>query len=399
MNKLEKGEEQKRLDEVREKGVPWKKWGPILSERQWGTVRENYSESGDAWNYFTHDHARSRAYRWGEDGLAGISDDRQIMCFALALWNGKDPILKERLFGLSNSEGNHGEDVKEYYFYLDSTPTHSYMKYLYKYPQAAYPYADLLETNRRCTRNDMEYELLDTGVFEGDRYFDVFVEYAKGDAEDILVRITAINRGSDGAELHLLPTLWFRNDWSSWIAQSNRSSEKPNLKQINVPSGTSTVEATHPLLGKHTLSFEGEVPLLFTENETNHERLFSGQKNESPYVKDGINDYGQGHEAAVNPEKTGARSPPTTGALSAPAGRQPCGCALPLKSLPGKAGKRQSLHPSSGRSLTRHWPCGCVKRTSLPFRDSAFGVPGRGERHAPGHCRHALEQAVLLLRR
>ena len=222
--------ESKRLQEAREQKVHWKKWGPYLSERQWGTVREDYSENGDAWNFFTHDHARSRAYRWGEDGLAGISDDKQRLCFALALWNGKDPILKERLFGLTNSEGNHGEDVKEYYFYLDSTPTHSYMKYLYKYPQAAYPYADLLETNRRRNRNDMEYELLDTGVFNDDRYFDVFVEYAKGDAEDILVKITAANRGPDAAELHLLPTLWFRNDWSRWIADSNRAAVKPSLE-------------------------------------------------------------------------------------------------------------------------------------------------------------------------
>ena len=180
--------EEKRLGEARKEDIPWKKWGPYLSERQWGTVREDYSEKGDAWNFFTHDQARSRAYRWGEDGLAGISDDKQHLCFALALWNGNDPILKERLFGLTNSEGNHGEDVKEYYFYLDSTPTHSYMKYLYKYPQAAYPYADLVETNRRRSRDEMEYELLDTGVFNDDRYFDVFVEYAKDGPEDILVR-------------------------------------------------------------------------------------------------------------------------------------------------------------------------------------------------------------------
>ena len=238
----------------------------------------------------------------------GISDDKQHLCFALALWNGKDPILKERLFGLTNSEGNHGEDVKEYYFYLDSTPTHSYMKYLYKYPQAAYPYADLLETNRRRNRNDMEYELLDTGVFNEDRYFDVFVEYAKAGPEDILVRITAANRGPDAAELHLLPTLWFRNDWSSWIAESNRAAEKPNLKQIKTLAGASAVAATHPALGEFILSCEGEVPLLFTENETNHERLFSGQKNESPYVKDGINDcVVQGNQGAVNPEKQGTK--------------------------------------------------------------------------------------------
>src|SRR5438034_10375730 len=262
--------EQKRLNEAREAQIPWKKWGPYLSERQWGTVREDYSADGNAWDYFSHDQARSRAYRWGEDGLAGFSDDKQRICFALALWNGRDPILKERLFGLTNSEGNHGEDVKEYYFYLDSTPTHSYMKYLYKYPQAAYPYADLTETNGRRSRNEFEYELLDTGVFNDDRYFDVFVEYAKDGPEDILVRITAVNRGPNAAGLHLLPTLWFRNDWSAWIAESNRAAEKPILKQIEDAAGKSTVTATHPLLGKYIFYCEGDVPLLFTENETNH---------------------------------------------------------------------------------------------------------------------------------
>ncbi len=300
--------EQKRLDDARQGKLPWKKWGPYLSERQWGTVREDYSEEGDAWNFFTHDQARSRAYRWGEDGLAGISDDKQRLCFALALWNGKDPILKERLFGLTNSEGNHGEDVKEYYFYLDSTPTHSYMKYLYKYPQAAYPYADLVDANRRRSKNDMEYELLDTGLFNEDRYFDVFVEYAKDGPEDILVRITAANRGPEAAELHLLPTLWFRNDWASWIAESNRASKKPNLRQIEAAAGTNAVAAIHPLLGEFILSCEGEVPLLFTENETNNERLFPGQKNDSPYVKDGINNcVVQGNHCAVNPEQQGTK--------------------------------------------------------------------------------------------
>jgi len=299
--------EQKRLTDSRELSIPWKKWGPYLSERQWGTVREDYSEGGDAWNFFTHEQARSRAYRWGEDGIAGISDDKQHLCFALALWNGKDPILKERLFGLTNSEGNHGEDVKEYYFYLDSTPTHSYMKCLYKYPQAAFPYEDLLATNRSRTRNDFEYELLDTGIFNDDRYFDVFVEYAKDGPEELLVRITAANRGPDAAELHVLPTLWFRNDWSQWIAESNRAAEKPFLKQIEAPSGTSAVAVEHSLLGKFVLSCEGDVPLLFTENETNHERLF-GEKNEDPYVKDGINDcVVQGKQEAVNPEKTGTK--------------------------------------------------------------------------------------------
>lgn len=297
-----------RLEEAREGKIGWKKWGPYLSERQWGTVREDYSENGDAWNFFTHDHARSRAYRWGEDGLAGISDDKQRLCFALALWNGKDPILKERLFGLTNSEGNHGEDVKEYYFYLDSTPTHSYMKYLYKYPHAAYPYADLVDTNRGRSRDEMEYELLDTGVFTDDRYFDVFVEYAKDGAEDILVKITVVNRGPDAAELHVLPTLWFRNDWAPWIARSNRADEKPNLKQTKAAAGTNAVTVSHPLLGEFVLACEGDVPLLFTENETNSARLFPGQNNASPYVKDGINNYVvDGSQDAVNPEKQGTK--------------------------------------------------------------------------------------------
>src|SRR5512136_687972 len=254
--------EQKRLQEAREGNVPWKKWGPYLSERQWGTVREDYSENGDAWNFFTHDQARSRAYRWGEDGIAGISDDKQRLCFALALWNGKDSILKERIFGLTNSEANHGEDVKEYYFYLDSTPTHSYMKYLYKYPQAAYPYGDLIATNHRRSRQEFEYELLDTGVFDHDRYFDVFVEYAKAWPEDILIQITVCNRGPEAATLHVLPTLWFRNDWSTWIS---RHVEKPILKQIDGPPGTSTIEAVHSKLGTYYLYGEGDIPLLFTE--------------------------------------------------------------------------------------------------------------------------------------
>lgn len=300
--------ERKRLNEDHEKKSSWKKWGPYLSERQWGTVREDYSENGDAWNFFTHDHARSRAYRWGEDGIAGISDDRQHLCFALSLWNGKDPILKERLFGLTNSEGNHGEDVKEDYFYLDSTPTHSYMKYLYKYTQVAYPYTDLVETNRRRSRDEFEYELLDTGVFNEDRYFDVFIEYAKASPEDILVKITAANRGPEPAELHLLPTLWFRNDWSSWIAVSNRTTVKPNLRQIMAKAGVSQALVVHPQLGEFIFSCDGIIPLLFTENETNHERLFPGQQNESPFVKDGINDFlVQGNPGTVNPEKQGTK--------------------------------------------------------------------------------------------
>jgi hypothetical protein len=295
--------EQMRLDEAREQNTPWKKWGPYLSERQWGTVREDYSEGGDAWNYFTHDQARSRAYRWGEDGLAGISDDKQRLCFALALWNGKDPILKERLFGLTNSESNHGEDVKEYYFYLDSTPTHSYMKYLYKYPQAAFPYSDLVETSRLRSRNELEYELLDTGAFDENRYFDVFVEYAKESPEDILIQITVQNRGPKAAELHVLPTLWFRNQWS-WHANP----ERPTLFQADGSPGQSVVHAADSNLGRRYLYCEGDVPLLFTENETNTQRIF-GVPNRTPYVKDSINDYVVGGQtAALNPEKKGTKA-------------------------------------------------------------------------------------------
>jgi hypothetical protein len=296
--------EGQRLAEARERGVPWKKWGPYLSERQWGTVREDYSEGGDAWGYFTHDQARSRAYRWGEDGLAGISDDRQRLCFALALWNGRDPILKERLFGLTNGEGNHGEDVKEYYFYVDSTPTHSYMKYLYKYPQGAFPYDDLVATNRSRGRHGLEYELLDTGVFDKDRYFDVFVEYAKASPEDILVQISVHNRGPDRAELHVLPTLWFRNSWS-WGGGAPR----PTLVQVP-DSGTKVVKAVHPELGERYLYCEGAVPLLFTENETNTERIF-GTPNRTPYVKDGIHDHVVlGKEGTVNRASTGTKVAP-----------------------------------------------------------------------------------------
>jgi hypothetical protein len=282
---------------------PWRKWGPYLSERQWGTVREDYSEDGNAWDYFTHDQARSRAYHWGEDGLAGISDDKELLCFGVVLWNGKDPILKERLFGLTNSEGNHGEDVKEYYFYLDSTPTHSYMKYLYKYPQAAFPYNDLIETSKRRNRGDMEYELLDTGIFNGDRYFDVFVEYAKQSPEDILIQISVSNRGPEPATVHVLPTLWFRNTWTWWPG-----TPKPSMKQVPGQKGGQAVAASHADLGERYLYRKGDVPLLFTENETNNERIF-GTANASPYVKDGINNYVvNGQQDAVNPEKTGTKS-------------------------------------------------------------------------------------------
>jgi hypothetical protein len=290
--------EQRRLNEAREKGIPWKKWGPYLSERQWGTVREDYSRDGNAWDYFSHDQSRSRAYRWGEDGLAGISDDKQQLCFALALWNGRDPILKERLFGLTNSEGNHGEDVKEYYFYLDSTPTHSYMKYLYKYPQREFPYRDLVETNKRRSRDDFEYELLDTGIFDADRYFDVFVEYAKADPEDVLIKVTVHNRGPEKAELHLLPTLWFRNTWS-W----EKDAGKPSLREVG-----GAILASDNQVGDRTLSCDGRPELLFTENESNASRLW-GQANPSLYVKDAFHEYLiSSREDAVNPDRVGTKA-------------------------------------------------------------------------------------------
>src|SRR5512134_802978 len=286
--------EQKRLNDAREAGIPWKKWGPYLSERQWGTVREDYSEDGNAWDYFSHDQSRSRAYRWGEDGLGGISDEKQRLCFALALWNERDSILKERLYGLTNSEANHGEDVKEYYFYLDSTPTHSYMKYLYKYPQREYPYGDLVTTNRARSREEMEYELIDTGVFDDDRYFDVFVEYAKAGPEDLLVQITVHNRGPETARLRVLPTLWFRNTWS-W----GESGSRPSLRQ----SAPGIIEASHGELGDYWLCCDGGPELLFTENETNAQRLW-GQPNGSPYVKDAFHSYViSGRSEAVNPAK------------------------------------------------------------------------------------------------
>jgi hypothetical protein len=294
--------ERERLDEARTQSVPWKKWGPYLSERQWGTVREDYSEGGDAWDYFSHDQARSRAYRWGEDGIAGISDDQQRLCFALALWNGEDPILKERLFGLTNSESNHGEDVKEYYFYLDSTPTHSYMKYLYKYPQAEFPYSQLVEISRRRRRTEYEYELLDTGIFRENRYFDVFIEYAKHSPEDLLIQITSCNRGPESATLHLLPTLWFRNQWS-W----SQSGDRPVLQRIDNAAGASVVKAADKKLGERYLYCMGDVLLHFTENETNTQRLF-GAPNRTPYVKDGIHNYVvEGRHEAVNPVGTGTK--------------------------------------------------------------------------------------------
>jgi len=293
--------EEARLEASRLRTAHWNRWGPFLSERAWGTVREDYSEHGTAWDYFPHDHARSRAYRWNEDGIAGICDRHQKICFALAFWNGKDPILKERLFGLNGNEGNHGEDVKECYYYLDNTPTHSYMKYLYKYPQAAFPYSWLVEENRRRGRTEREFELIDTGVFRDGRYFDVFVEYAKAGVEEILVRITVHNRGPEPASLHLLPTIWFRNTWS-W----GRGNPKPALKRCG--SDGAVIELSEPQYGKRWMVFEGQPALLFTENETNMKRLFS-YDNGSRYTKDAIDAFiVHGAKDAVNPAQTGTKA-------------------------------------------------------------------------------------------
>ncbi len=277
----------------------WNRWGPYLSERQWGTVREDYSPDGSAWDSFPHDAARSRAYRWGEDGIAGFSDDRQLLCLSLALWNGRDPILKERLFGLTGPEGNHGEDVKELYYYLDATPTHSYLKLLYKYPQAEFPYARLVEENRRRGKNEPEFELLDTGVFDDDRYFDVFVEYAKADPDDVLIRVTAHNRGPDPATIHLLPHVWFRNTWS-W----GRDDDKPSLSA----TADHRVAVHHDDLGDYTLHCDGEPQLLFCDNETNVHRLYNADV-QAGFYKDAIHDYVvNGRRDAVNPMKTGTKA-------------------------------------------------------------------------------------------
>ncbi len=302
--KLRPTAEEERLAESRARTKHWKRWGPYLSERAWGTVREDYSSHGTAWDYFPHDHARSKAYRWGEDGLGGICDRQQNICFALALWNRRDPFLKERLFGLTGSQGNHGEDVKEYYFYLDSTPTHSYMKFLYKYPQAEFPYQQLVEENQRRGKLDLEYELLDTGIFNDNRYFDVFTEYAKADAEDILIKITVANRGPETAELDLLPTVWFRNNWS-WDAEAPR----PEMRQAESVNGFSVVELRHGYYPTpRRLYCDLSPELLFTENETNKQRLYGAESN-APFVKDGINDFiVHGQSGAVNPAKHGTKA-------------------------------------------------------------------------------------------
>src|SRR6266487_835523 len=298
--------EDHRLHETTTGKINWKKWGPYLAERAWGTVREDYSPNGDAWGYFRHDHARSRAYRWNEDGLGGISDDEQRLCFAIALWNGQDAILKERFFGLTGSEGNHGEDVKEYYFYLDSTPTHSYMKMLYKYPQRAFPYTDLVEINRQRGKGMPEYELFDAGIFGENRYFDIFVEYAKADADDILIRITVFNRGPEPADLHILPTLWFRNTWS-WGWEHDQI-PRPALKETSSGDIAKWMEVQHATLGKYLFACEGADALVFTENETNSERLF-GSPNATAYVKDAFHAYViEGRKGAVNPTQVGTKA-------------------------------------------------------------------------------------------
>jgi hypothetical protein len=297
--------EQDRLDTSRDSAAPWRRWGPYVAERAWGTVREDYSAAGKPWEYFTHDHARSRAYRWNEDGLAGICDRRQIVCFALALWNGADPILKERAFGLTGTEGNHGEDVKEYYFYLDNTPTHSYMKYLYKYPQGAFPYRQLVDENGRRGTDDPEYELLDTGIFDDDRYFDVFVEYAKAAPEDILCRMTIVNRSAGPAPIHVLPTVWFRNTWS-WGREAGLT--PPRLKAGPGGDGWCSIELDDRELGRRVLVAAGTPRLLFTENDTNATRLF-GAAPSAGYYKDGINDFVvHGDETAVNPAREGTKA-------------------------------------------------------------------------------------------
>jgi hypothetical protein len=295
--------EERRLEEARARKVHWKRWGPYVSERAWGTVREDYSANGTAWEYLPHDHARSRAYRWNEDGLAGVCDRRQELCLALALWNERDPILKERLFGLTGNEGNHGEDVKEYYFYLDSTPTHSFMRMLYKYPQAAFPYGELVAENQRRGRGAPEFELIDTGVFSENRYFDVAVEYAKLDAEDLLMQITVANRGPDAAPVHVLPTVWFRNTWS-WSSDAR----KPALHARAPLPDSVVIEAQTRRYGQRWIYFDGQPELLFTENDTNTRRLY-GFDNGALFAKDGINDYVvHGARSAVNPANVGTKA-------------------------------------------------------------------------------------------
>ena len=372
--------EQKRLNDAREAGVPWKKWGPYLSERQWGTVREDYSPDGNAWDYFTHDQSRSRAYRWGEDGLGGISDDKQRLCFALALWNERDPILKERLFGLTNGEGNHGEDVKEYYFYVDSTPTHSYMKYLYKYPQREFPYRDLVDTNRPRTREEFEYELLDTGIFDDDRYFDVFLEYAKEGPDDILIRVSVHNRGKEAARLHLLPTLWFRNTWS-WGDEG----EKPVLRE-----DSGAIVASHPELGEYTLSCDGAPELLFTENESNAQKLW-GQPN-----ADALR---QGRVPPVRDLRRARRGQPREDGDEGRGALRPRRARGRLPGRPAPPRRRRRRRERSARPSTRRSQERLADADEFYDADHApLAERGRAPRPPPGAGGDALDEAVLLLR-
>ena len=379
-------EEELRLAANRARKANWKRWGPYLSERQWGTVREDYSAYGTAWDYFPHDHARSRAYRWGEDGIGGISDRHQFICFALALWNGKDPILKERLFGLTGNEGNHGEDVKEYYFYLDSTPTHSYMKFLYKYPQREFPYTRLVEENRRRGKSDLEFELIDTGIFDDDRYFDIFIEYAKAGPDDILIRIEAINRGPEPAPLHLLPTVWFRNTWSWGLDE-----RKPKLRR-DASAEVAAIKLDHYYYGTRWLYCEGTPNLLFTENETNNQRLFNSE-NASPYVKDGINDFIiHGVMTAVNPNDQGTKAAAHYDFGAVPPGKS---VQLRLRLSPSAPSSAQILNGTFDRQIAqRRAEADEFYRTVIP--ENIATDRQNVMRQALGGP--ALEQAVLWLR-
>ena len=337
------GVEADRLEAARA-GEPWRRWGPYLSERQWGTVREDYSDNGDAWSYFTHDQARSWTYIWGEDGIAGLCDEHQRLCFAIAVWNGVDPILKERMFGLTNAEGNHGEDVKEYYFYLDATPTSSYLKHRYRYPIDGYPYNDLVATNRDRSRLESEYELIDTGVFDDNRFVDVDVEYAKRSPDDIEIRITVANRSRDPATIHLLPTLWFRNTWVM-------GGEKGSLRAVDA-GANAVIAVDHTDLGRLELRCADAPPLLFTENESNTERLW-GAANDTPYVKDAFHEYVvNGRIDAVNPARAGTKAAALY-ELEVPAGGDPC---RPRTTVPASAD--QPTTP------TRCSPCGSPRPTS-----------------------------------
>ncbi len=363
--------ERKRLTDSSAGKAPWKKWGPYLTERQWGTVREDYSPFGTAWEYVSHDMARSKTHRWGEDGIADICDDKQLLCFSLALWNGNDPILKERIFGLTGNEGNHGEDVKEYYYYLDSTPTHSYMKMLYKYPQKEFPYNWLIEENRRRGKDEPEFELIDTGIFDNDRYFDVFVEYAKADPEDILIRITVFNRGSEDAALNLLPQIWFRNTWA-WGSDGH----KPKMAKAN----DNSILIEQADLGTMRLSCEGRPELLFCENETNARRLY-GMQDAKGYFKDGINDYiVDGQKDAVNSKQTGTKAAAN----------------YKLKISPGKSVElRMRLSKSDQAKPFQHFDE--IFSTRLKEADEFYAElqreikrQGRTQCSAPGPRRHAL---------